>query len=194
MPRIGIIVGSTRPGRFGIQPAQWLLDLAQSRGDADYEIIDVEAAGLPIFDEPQSPIMGEPQHEHTKAWAAQIRDLDGFVFVTPEYNHSTSGALKNAIDFIWYEWNNKPASFVSYGSAAGGARAVEHLRGIMAELKVYDLREQVLIPSYYMNLDEQGRYRFSDAEAQAANTMLDDLVFWAEQMKAAREARMAVAA
>ena len=191
MPRIGIIVGSTRPGRFGVQPAQWVLDLANTRGDADYELVDIEAAGLPLFDEPGSPLMSEPQNLHTIAWKERIGALDGFVFVTPEYNHSTSGALKNALDYLFHEWNYTPAAFVSYGGASGGSRAVEHLRGIMGELKVYDIRDQILLPNYYFNLDEQGRYRFSETEEKAATAMLDELVFWTRQMTTARTARTA---
>ena len=186
MTRIGIIVGSTRPGRFGVQPAHWLLDLANQRGDAEYVLVDIDAAGLPIFDEPVPPMMRQPQNDHTKSWAATIEPLDGFIFITPEYNHSTSGALKNALDFLLYEWNDKPAAFVSYGSAAGGSRAVEHLRGIMAELRVFDIREQVLISNYWTRMDEQGRYQFSEADETAAAAMLDELVFWTEQMKVAR--------
>lgn len=189
MTKIGIIVGSTRPGRFGVQPARWLLDLANQRGDAEYVLIDIDAAGLPIFDEPVPPMMRQPRNDHTKAWAATIAPLDGFVFITPEYNHSTSGALKNALDFLLYEWNDKPAAFVSYGSAAGGSRAVEHLRGIMAELKVFDIRDQVLIPNYWTRMDEQGRYQFSEAEETSAAAMLAELVFWTEQMKVARSVK-----
>ena len=191
MPRIGIIVGSTRPGRFGVQPAQWLADIANARGDADFELVDIEAAGLPLFDEPGSPLMSEPRNPHTIAWKERIGALDGFIFVTPEYNHSTSGALKNALDYLFHEWNYKPAAFVSYGGASGGSRAVEHLRGIMAELKVYDIRDQILLPNYYFDLDEQGRYRFSETQAKAAAAMLDELVFWTEQMTTARAARTA---
>ena len=189
MTKIGIIVGSTRPGRFGVQPARWLLDLANRRGDAEYVLVDIDAAGLPIFDEPVPPAMRQPLHGHTKAWAATIEPLDGFVFITPEYNHSTSGALKNALDFIFHEWNDKPAAFLSYGSAAGGSRAVEHLRGIMAELKVFDIRDQVLLPDYWTRMDDQGQYQFSEAEGKSASAMLDELVFWAEQMRVARAVR-----
>lgn len=193
MARIGIIVGSTRPGRFGVQPAHWLLAFANARGDAEYDLIDIDSFGLPVFDELGSPMRSQPQNPHTIAWQERIGALDGFVFVTPEYNHSTSGALKNALDYLYHEWNHKPAAFVSYGGPAGGSRAVEHLRGIMAELKVYDIRDQVLLPAYYLNLDEQGQYRFGETEGQAATAMLDELTFWAEQMTAARAARTAVA-
>lgn len=190
---IGIIAGSTRPGRFGIQPATWLNELAQQRDDANYELVDLEEVALPLLDEPVPPAMRQYEHAHTKRWSARVDRLDGFVFVTAEYNHSIPGALKNAIDYLFQEWNYKPASFVSYGSAAGGSRAVEHLRGVMGEIKVYDLRDQLLLPNYWSRLDDNGHYRFSEDEREQANTMLDDLVTWAEQMQPIRERVMAPA-
>lgn len=186
MTRIGIIVGSTRPGRFSIQAAQWLLDFANQRGDAEYDLVDIAEFDLPLFEEPVSPLYGPVQNQGAQALAARLDKLDGFVFATPEYNHSTSAALKNALDYAYAEWNFKPAGFISWGAIAGGARAVEHLRGIMAELKVYDLREQVVIPNFYLKFDEQGRYAFGESEERQAAAMLDELVFWTEQMKAAR--------
>src|SRR3982751_690671 len=132
MMRIGIIIGSTRPNRNGEAVGKWVHEIARRRSDAEFELIDLKDFNLPLLDEPVPPSMGQYQHEHTKVWAAKIGSFDGFVFVTPEYNHGTSGALKNAIDFLFKEWNNKAAGFVSYGSA-GGARAVEHLRQVMAE-------------------------------------------------------------
>src|SRR5690606_17611436 len=109
---------------------------------AEFEIVDIADYNLPLLDEPIPPAMGQYSKEHTKKWAKKIAQFDGFVFVTPEYNHATSGALKNAIDFLYQEWNNKAAGFVSYGSA-GGTRAVENLRLIMAELQIADVRSQV---------------------------------------------------
>jgi NAD(P)H-dependent FMN reductase len=135
MPKIAIILGSTRPGRNGEAVAKWVLDIAKRRDDAEYELVDIAEYKLPLLDEPLPPSMGHYSQPHTKAWAEKIGAFDGFVFVTPEYNHSTCGALKNAIDFLFAEWNNKAAGFVSYG-AVGGARAVEHLRLVMGELKV----------------------------------------------------------
>jgi NAD(P)H-dependent FMN reductase len=193
MVTIGIVAGSTRPGRFGIQPATWLYDLARQRGDATYELVDLEEVGLPLLDEAVPPSMHQYEHAHTRRWSARIDRLDGFVFVTAEYNHSIPGALKNAIDFLFQEWNYKPATFVSYGSGAGGSRAVEHLRDVMAEIKIYDLRPQLLLPSYYTRLDDTGQYQFSDDERDQAMSMLNELVFWAGQMRPIRERIMAPA-
>ena len=186
MSTIGIIVGSTRPGRFSIQASQWLLDFANQRGDAEYVLVDIAAFDMPLFEEPMSPLYAPVRNENAQAFTARLGELDGFVFATPEYNHSTSGALKNALDYAYAEWNFKPAGFISWGAIAGGVRAVEHLRGILAELKVYDLCEQVVIPNFYLNLDEQGRYRFGESEERQATAMLDELVFWTEQMNTAR--------
>src|SRR3954462_1948767 len=127
MLRIAIILGSTRPGRNGEAVAKWAHEIAKKRSDAIFELVDIKDFNLPLLDEPVPPSMGQYSKEHTKKWAAKIATFDGFVFVTPEYNHGTSGALKNAIDFLFAEWNDKAAGFVGYGSM-GGARAIENLR------------------------------------------------------------------
>src|SRR3984893_3618266 len=125
MLKIAVIIGSTRPGRVGESVAKWVYELTKSRTEAEFELLDVKEFNLPLLDEPVPPAMGQYSKEHTKIWAAKINSFDGYVFVTPEYNHGICGALKNAIDFVYREWNNKAAGFVGYGSV-GGARAVEH--------------------------------------------------------------------
>jgi len=142
MLRVAIIVGSTRPGRKGEAVARWVHEIAASRGDAEFELVDIKDYDLPLLDEPLSAIFGRYSKDHTKAWSAKIASFDAFVFVTPEYNHATSGALKNAIDYLYHEWNNKAAGFVGYGGA-GGTRAVEHLRLVMGELLVADVRRKL---------------------------------------------------
>src|SRR6187401_2277412 len=144
MIKIAIILGSTRPGRNGEAVAKWVSEIAQKRNDAEFELVDIKEFNLPLLDEPVPPSMGQYSKPHTKAWAAKIGSFDGYVLVAPEYNHGISGALKNAIDFLFAEWNNKAAGFVSYGSA-GGARAVEQLRLVLAELMVADVRAQVML-------------------------------------------------
>src|SRR5262252_7642313 len=145
--RVGIIVGSTRPGRKAEAVASWAYEIAKQRSEAEYEIVDIEKFDLPLLDEPVPPSMSQYTKPHTQAWAAKIASFDAFVFVTPEYNHATSGALKNAIDYLYREWNNKAAGFVGYG-AAGGTRAVEALRLVMGEIKVADVRAQVALSLY----------------------------------------------
>src|SRR5688572_31710153 len=140
--RVGIVMGSTRPGRVNEVVARWVFGLATQRGDARFELVDIADYGLPLLDEPVPPSLGQYSKDHTKKWAAKIAAFDAFVFVTPEYNHGTSAALKNAIDFLFAEWNNKAAGFVGYGSA-GGARAIESLRLVMGEVLVADVRVAV---------------------------------------------------
>src|SRR3954471_5422973 len=142
MIRVGIILGSTRPGRNGEAVAKWVFENASKRSDAEYELVDIAEYNLPLLDEPVPPSMGQYSKDHTKRWAAKIASFDAFVFVTPEYNHGINGALKNAIDFLFAEWNNKAAAFVSYGGS-GGLHAVEQLRLIMAELRIADVRSHV---------------------------------------------------
>jgi NAD(P)H-dependent FMN reductase len=190
--RIGIIIGSTRPGRKGDAIAKWVLEHAEQRGDAAYELVDLADFSLPHLDEAIPASRGQSANAHTQSWAATIDSFDGFVFVTPEYNHSTSGALKNAIDFIYGEWNNKAAGLVSYG-VHGGVRAAEHLRLVLGELQVADVRQQVtfsLITDYvnYTDFAPQG-----GQEAQLA-TQLDQLVAWAGALQSVRAQKLAAAA
>lgn len=186
MIKIKIITGSVRPGRFNIQPATWIYSVAQKRKDVSAELLDLLEIKLPFFDEPTPPSQKQYSKEHTKRWSKTIDGADGFIFVTPEYNHGVSPALKNAVDYLFYEWHYKPVCFISYGSLAGGARSVEHWRGIAAEVKMYDLREQIMLPNYWEHLDESGKYQFSKQHEQSANEMLDSLIFWAGKMKEAR--------
>jgi NAD(P)H-dependent FMN reductase len=192
MLKIAIIVGSTRPGRRAVPVAEWVLQNARKRTDASFEIVDIQDFDLPVLDEPMPPSMGQYSKAHTKAWAAKIASFDGFIFVTPEYNHSISGALKNAIDFIYAEWNNKAAGFVSYGST-GGARAVEHLRGIMGEVQVADVRAHVSL-SLYTDFENFTTFKpAASHEAQLA-TLVDQLIAWSAALKTVRQQQAAKAA
>ena len=176
MTKIGIILGSTRPGRNGEAVAKWVLDVAKQRTDAEFELVDLLDYNLPHYDEPIPASMGNYVHPHTQEWARKIASFDGFIIVTPEYNHSTSGALKNAIDFLFAEWNNKAVGFVSYGSV-GGARAVEHLRLIAGELMMADVRAQLAL-SFAGDFEN---YQFAPKEqhAVALTPVIDQTVAWA---------------
>ena len=176
MTRIGIILGSTRPNRNGEQVARWVLEVASRRRDARFELLDLRDYPLPHLDEPPPPSFGQYQGDHTKRWAAKIASFDGFVIVTPEYNHSTSGVVKNAIDYLYAEWNNKAVGFVSYG-ATGGARAVEHLRLIAGELQMADVRQQVVL-SLKTEFENFSAFKPSDHSLPTLNTMLDQVVTW----------------
>ncbi|HEX5515157.1 MAG TPA: NAD(P)H-dependent oxidoreductase [Gammaproteobacteria bacterium] len=184
MLKIAIIIGSTRPGRVGESVARWVTEIAQRRGDASFELVDIKDFNLPLLDEPKPPSMGDYAHEHTKAWAAKIASFDGYVFVTPEYNHGIAGALKNAIDFIYAEWNNKAAGFVSYGSA-GGVRAVEQLRLVMAELQVATVRAQVIL-SLFTDFENMTVFKPHPRNETSLNSMLGQLVAWSGALKTLR--------
>lgn len=149
MTRVGIVAGSTRPGRKASAVAKWVAEVAQRHpavvsGAAEVDVVDIADAGLPLLDEPVPPAFGVYQNEHTRRWAATVASYDAFVFVTPEYNHSLPGALKNAVDFLFAEWQFKPAAFVSYG-LHGGVRAVEHLKLVLVEVKAVPVASQVAL-------------------------------------------------
>ena len=182
--RIGIIVGSTRPGRKAADVARWVDGIAKPRPDASFEIVDLQDYPLPLLDDPVPPSVGRPHPPHAGKWAEKVASLDAFVFVTPEYNHSVPGALKNAIDYLYREWNNKAAGFVSYGSA-GGVRAVENLRLIMAEVQVATVRAQAFL-SLSSDFENFTTFRPSAGKEQAVTTMLDQLVAWGRALRTVR--------
>ncbi len=177
MPRIGVILGSTRPGRRGEQVARWVMDVASRRSDGEFELVDLADYPLPHLDEPLPPNMGRYQNTHTKDWAATIGRFDGFVFVTPEYNHSTSGVLKNAIDYVYAEWNNK---------AMGGARAAEHLRLIAGELQMADVRTNVAL-SLFTDFENFTTFKPAPVHEGYVNTMLDQVIAWGSALKTLRQ-------
>jgi NAD(P)H-dependent FMN reductase len=185
MVKIAVVLGSTRPGRNGEAVARWMYDLAGKRSDAEFELLDIADFDLPMLDEPVPPSMGQYSHEHTRQWAAKVAEFDGYVFVTPEYNHSTSAALKNALDHVYAEWNNKAAGFVSYGSA-GGIRAVEQLRLMMAELQVATVRAQVAL-SLFTDFENYSSFHPAADHEPAVTALLDQLVCWSQAMKSVRE-------
>ena len=185
MIKIAIIIGSTRPGRKAEPVAKWVYELARKRSDAEFELVDIQDFNLPLLDEPVPPSRGQYSKPHTKVWAAKIDSFDAFVFVTPEYNHGISGALKNAIDFLFKEWNNKAAGFVSYGGASG-ARAVESLRLVMGELMVADVRAQVLL-SLFSDFENFTTFKPGPQHEQSLSTMLDQVVAWGTALKSVRK-------
>ncbi len=184
MINVGIIVGSTRPGRNSIAVAEWVHQIAQQRADAKFEVIDIADYNLPLLDEAMPPAMQQYQNEHTKKWAAKIASMDAFVFVTPEYNHAPTGALKNAIDYIYTEWNNKSAGFVGFGSA-GGVRAVEQLRQIMAELQLADVRAQVSL-SLFTDFENFSEFKPAANHTKSVNAMLSQVIAWGSALKPLR--------
>jgi NAD(P)H-dependent FMN reductase len=187
MLKIAVIIGTTRPGRNGEAVAKWVYEIAQKRSDAEFELVDIKDFNLPLLDEPVPPILGQYSKPHTKAWAAKIGSFDGYVFVTPEYNHGISGALKNAIDFLYREWTNKAAGFVSYGGA-GGARAVEQLRLVLAEVEVATVRNQVLL-SMFHDFENFSVFKPAAHHEKSVNAMFDQVIVWGSALKTTREKR-----
>jgi NAD(P)H-dependent FMN reductase len=184
MVKIAIIIGSTRPGRKADTVATWVHGIAKKRSEAEFEIVDIKDFNLPLLDEPAPPSIGQYAKPHTKAWAAKIDGFDAFVFVTPEYSHGPSAALKNALDFVYKEWNNKAAGFVSYG-AMGGARSVEQLRLNLAELQVATVRAQVML-SLFTDFENYTTFKPAPMHEQYVNTMLDQVIAWGGALKGLR--------
>ncbi|MDB5551270.1 MAG: azr 1 [Rhizobium sp.] len=187
-PKIGIIVGTTRQGRFADGPTNWIAAIAGKRIDAEFEVVDLRDYPMPFFEEKGSPFYVPPENEIALKWAAKMDSLDGYIFITAEYNHSVSGVLKNALDYAYKEYNRKPATFVAYGGT-GGARAVEHLRNILAELQVASLKFPVHIGMNEMlGIMREGKtmadYPYLD---ETAEKMLDELLWWTSALKTARE-------
>ncbi|CAL9466791.1 hypothetical protein SUDANB145_02746 [Streptomyces sp. enrichment culture] len=191
--KIAVVVGSTRPGRKGRAVAEWVLARAGGRPGARYELVDLLDFPLPLLDEPMSAKATGADgytHDHTRAWAAKVAEYDGFVFVTPEYNHSLSGTLKNALDFLYEEWNNKAAAVVSYG-AAGGVRAAEHLRGILSELQVAHVQQQLGFSAFTDFVDyrtPEAALAPTDIQRAFADTMFAQLETWAGALRSVRAA------
>ena len=199
MVKIAVILGSVREGRFGDKPAQWIFDELKKRKDVEATFLDLKEFDLPNFDSPVSPAwVNEPLAPAVK-WSKAIAEQDGFIVLAPEYNRSLGGAMKNAFDWIYPEWNRKAIGFVGYGSV-GGARAVEHMRNIAVELQMAPVRQGVHIMWEMMAplMQEKAPVdpaRFAGVQ-QTADTMIDQVVWWASALKAARDAdaRQAAAA
>lgn len=178
MLNIGIVLGSTREGRVSPQVGEWVKELADKRGDANYEVIDIADYNLPLLGEAGQDASG------AAAWAEKIAQMDGFIFIVQEYNHSIAASLKNALDYLRVEWNNKAAGIVSYGSV-GGARATEHLRGILSELSIAHVRVHPAL-SLFTDFENGTHFAPKDVQAQSVNDMLDQLLPWTEAMQSVR--------
>lgn len=186
MPRLHVILASTRPGRAGEPIAGWFAERARAHGAFDVELIDLAEVALPFFDEPAHPRLRRYEHDHTKAWSARIDAADAFAFVTPEYNHGYPATLKNAIDFLHFEWQHKPVGFVSYGGVAAGTRAVQQLKQVVVTLKMLPLFEAVSIPFHTQLLDEEGRVQANETMEAATGAMLDELVLSEQALRPRR--------
>lgn len=175
MPRLLVIIGSTRPGRVGLPVTQWFADLARRHARFQVEVADLAEMELPLLDEPHHPRRRQYVHQHTKEWSERVDRADAVVLVTPEYNHGYPAALKNAIDYLHDEWADKPVGFVSYGGGSGGTRAVQQLMPVVAALRMLPVSTAVDIPFVFRRVDEAGLFRADDVIEQAATGMLDEL-------------------
>ena len=186
MTTIGIILGSTRPGRLGAQVAGWVHEEASRRSDADFEIIDLADFHLPLFDQAVAPAMGGTGGAEVQAWVSTIEALDGFVFVTPEYNHQLPAALKNAVDFVYAGWANKAAAIVSYG-VAGGSGSAAPRRQLCGLLGMADVPAHV---SLHLASDFESYSRFTPDQRRghALDGLLDQVVAWTSALEPMRAA------
>lgn len=185
-PILRIIIGSTRPGRVGPAVADWIAERAREHGGFDVEVADLAELDLPILDEPNHPRLRQYVHQHTKDWSALVEGSDAFIFVTPEYNYGFSAALKNAIDYLFGEWQHKPAGIVSYGGVAAGTRATQMLKQVLTALKIMPVPEAVNIPFVTQHLDEDRRLKPTEAMEASVTAMLDELQRWTEAMRPLR--------
>ena len=186
MITVKIILGSTREGRFGEKPARWIFEKAKGREGVVAELLDLREYPLPFFNEAILPLArkGEYPNEVAARWAEKIREADAVIIATPEYNHGYPAVLKNALDFIYDEWNRKPVAFVGWGSV-GGARAVEQLRQVVVQLQMVAIQNAVHF-SFRDALDEKGNFVTASFE-EVGDRMLDQLLWWAKVLKSARE-------
>ncbi len=185
MIRIAVIIGSTRPNRNGDAVGKWVYEQARKRTDAQVDLVDLLDWKLPLLDEPLPAAKGKYTHQHTKDWSAKISQYDAFVFVVPEYNHGINAALKNSLDYLFKEWNNKAAGFVSYGSE-GGVRSVEHLRVIMGALMIADVRAQVIL-SLSEDFEDSFRFKPRERHLKSVEKLFDQVTEWGQAMKSVRE-------
>jgi NAD(P)H-dependent FMN reductase len=184
--KLHTIIASTRPGRVGLHVGKWFHEYALKHGGFDATLVDLADFNLPVYDEPHHPRLQKYEREHTKRWAESVRSADAFVFVTPEYNYSPSPSLVNALDYVYLEWNYKPAGFVSYGGVSGGVRAAQAVKLQATALKLVTPPEGVPIPNVAQLIDKDKNFKSNDMIDLSAKTMLDELVKWATALKQMR--------
>ncbi len=186
-PRLQTIITSTREKRGGLAVAKWFDDFAKKHAGFSAELIDLLHVGLPLVDEPNHPVQRKYEHAHTKAWSETVSAADAFVFVVPEYNYGMPPALLNALDFLYHEWNYKPAAFVSYGGLSGGLRSVQMAKPVLTTLKMMPIPEAVAVPFFTKHVSEAGVFDPGDVLDKSATTMLDELLRWTNALKTMRK-------
>lgn len=187
MPRLNVILASTRPGRAGATIAHWFVPIARAHGGFDVNVVDLAELNLPFLDEPHEPSAGQYLHEHTKRWSAITDEADAFVFVMPEYNNGYSAPLKNAIDYLYQEWAYKPVAFVSYGMSSAGLRAVNMIKQVVTNLRMMPVSGVSI--ALRQAFDAQGDLVATPGMHEAAKEMLDELLRLAEALEPLRVPR-----
>ena len=186
-PKLYVIAVSTRPGRAGLPICQWTFERARAHGALDVELVDLKEQNLPMFDEPRHPRLQQYEHEHTRRWSAKVAAADAFIFVTPEYDHSTPPSLVNALVYLAHEWAHKPVGFVSYGGPAGGTRAVQMIKPVMVALRMVPVLESVMVPLFADSIDAStGNFNANPLQEAGATSMLDGLAKWTQALAAMR--------
>jgi NAD(P)H-dependent FMN reductase len=185
-PKLMIVIASTRPGRVGLPVGQWFTQRANEHGGFEVEVVDLAVLKLPFMDEPNHPRLRQYTHQHTKEWCAKVDEKDAFVFVTPEYNHSMNAPLKNALDYLNQEWQNKVVGFVSYGGISGGTRAVQVIKPVVTAPKMMPLPEAVNISFVQRQISEEELFQANEVNEEAAKTMLNELQRWALALRPLR--------
>lgn len=188
MPKLGVVIASVREGRGGLAVSDWFVEVARKHGAFDVTVLDLKEIGLPLLDEPAHPRLQKYTRETTKAWSASVREMDAFVFVTPEYNFGSPPALVNALDHLYVEWNYKAVGFVSYGGVSGGLRSVQMTKQIVTSLKMVPIVEAVAIPFFTKLVDgATGRFNGGELHEKSAGAMLNELTRWTEALKTLRK-------
>lgn len=184
-PKIKIILASIREGRAGAKVAEWFMPIAERYDSAAFELLDLLDFPLPPFADALPPSQRQGPHPDpaVNRWLEKIDEADGFIVITPEYNHGYPSALKNAYDYGYKEWNDKAIGFIGYGGAAGGARSVEQQRLVVAELKMYDVRDQVLIPFIWAAFDEDGQLKNQETHEKNARLVIETVISLAAKLK-----------
>ena len=187
LPKLHVIICSTRPGRVGPAVGRWFAEFAASHDGFDTELVDLADFDLPLYDEPNHPTQQKYQHAHTKAWSKRVASADAYVFVMPEYNYSPPPSLVNALDFVYKEWNYKPCGIVSYGGASGGLRAAQSVKLQITTLKMMPMMEGVMIPMVAKLVDDSGTFTSNELIDKSASTLLDELRRWTVGLNAMRD-------
>jgi NAD(P)H-dependent FMN reductase len=186
LPRLSIVITSTREGRVGPAIGKWFEEVARTHGGFEVDLVDLALVALPLLDEPNHPNQRNYQKEHTKAWSARVAATDAFAFVVPEYNYGMPPALLNALDYVYHEWHYKAAGFVSYGGQSGGLRSVQMAKPVLTTLRMMPIPEGVTVQFFSKYMKESGQFEPEGAFDKPAKAMLDELLRWTKALETLR--------